>query len=318
VSAPGPAALRFAAFARFTLGYTVFVILFGAWVRITGSGAGCGQHWPTCHGEVVHRPQSIETAIELFHRVTSGLDGLLAVALVVAALRVFPRRHPCRGASVMALVFVLVEGAIGALLVKAELVADDDSVARAVVMSIHLVNTTLLTGAMTVAAWAASRRAPLRLADPARLRPWIVLAVAGVIATSTSGAITALGDTLYPVAPEAGVLEHVIEDASVTAHFLQRTRTLHPALAVAVALVLLHVAALVMDRRPDVAGRWPTALRMLVLAQVLVGIVDIAASAPGWLQLVHLGLAKLVWIALVLVALSASTAPTEMDARAEP
>ena len=56
------------AFQRFAWGslcYTVFVILFGAVVRISGSGAGCGQHWPTCHGEVAHLPRSIETAVEL-------------------------------------------------------------------------------------------------------------------------------------------------------------------------------------------------------------------------------------------------------------
>src|SRR5690606_8937667 len=45
-------ATRLAAFAWGTLAYNLAVIVWGAYVRATGSGAGCGSHWPLCNGEV--------------------------------------------------------------------------------------------------------------------------------------------------------------------------------------------------------------------------------------------------------------------------
>ena len=84
---------RFARFARTLLGYTLGVILFGAGVRITDSGAGCGQHWPTCNGEVLHLPKSLHTLIELTHRLTSGLSLLAVLGLLIGAFRLYPRGH---------------------------------------------------------------------------------------------------------------------------------------------------------------------------------------------------------------------------------
>jgi heme A synthase len=296
---------RFVPFAWATLAYTLFVILFGAWVRITGSGAGCGQHWPTCHGEIIHRPASVETVIELTHRLTSSLDGVLVIALVVLAVRAFARGHAVRRASVLALVFVILEGLVGALLVREELVADDDSVARAVVMAIHLVNTALLTAAMAAAAWLARAESAL---ERRRLgaSEWLVLAaMAGMLLTSMSGAVTALGDTLYPVEAGSDLGQRLATDQGLTAHFLQRMRILHPLMAVALALGLFYVASAVAERHPGAAvRRWVRWTIALTAAQVGAGAVNILLSAPGWMQIVHLGLANLLWIALVLLALS--------------
>lgn len=75
------AARRFARYAWFTTGFTVLVILWGAVVRATGSGAGCGNHWPSCNGQIIPWPAQIETLIEFIHRITSGLSGLLAPAV---------------------------------------------------------------------------------------------------------------------------------------------------------------------------------------------------------------------------------------------
>src|SRR5512145_445879 len=131
------------AFQRFAWGslvYTVFVILFGAVVRITGSGAGCGQHWPTCQGEVAHLPRTIEAAIELTHRVTSGISVVLVMFLPAVAFRLFPRGHVSRRAALASFAFMVVEALIGALLVLFRLVADDMSIARAVILPLHLTN----------------------------------------------------------------------------------------------------------------------------------------------------------------------------------
>src|SRR5262249_11373816 len=127
---------------------TVLVVLLGAIVRITGSGAGCGQHWPTCNGEVVHLPQRLETWIELSHRTTSGLDfiGVLGLAALAFTLRA---GHPARWAAFAALGLMVIEIAIGARLVLLNLVGSNMSFDRVVVMPAHLVTTSLLIGSLS-------------------------------------------------------------------------------------------------------------------------------------------------------------------------
>ena len=132
---------RFARYSWFVLAYNIAVILWGTAVRATGSGAGCGSHWPLCNGEVLPRAPRIETIIELTHRVTSGLAGILVIVLVVMAFRNRPKGHPARRMAVLSLIFIITEGAVGAGLVLFELVADNQSMARALFMGTHLVNT---------------------------------------------------------------------------------------------------------------------------------------------------------------------------------
>jgi cytochrome c oxidase assembly protein subunit 15 len=291
------------------LAYTLGVIVFGAWVRITGSGAGCGQHWPTCHGEVVHRPESIETVIEMTHRMTSGLCLLAAGVFVAWAFKRFDRRHPARAGSLIAFVFLLVEALLGAGLVLLGLVADDDSVARAVLMAVHLTNTCILMGGLAVAAWTgvAGRPRPQR---PRGKLAWLLGAtLIAVLAVSMSGAVTALGDTLFPVAADGTVREHLASDQSITAHFLARMRIVHPLLAAGVGLYLLWFSIAL----PGMPDGEPTVRRLgnlvagLVLAQLCAGVVNIMLSAPGWMQLVHLALATCLWTALVVLALVGSS-----------
>src|SRR5450432_3013436 len=99
---------RFARYAWLLLGYTLLVILFGAVVRITGSGAGCGQHWPSCNGGLLQMPQTLKTAIEYTHRVTSGLSVLAIIGLLGAAFRIYPAGHATRGAASLAFAMILV------------------------------------------------------------------------------------------------------------------------------------------------------------------------------------------------------------------
>jgi len=295
------------------LAYTVVVIVFGAWVRISGSGAGCGQHWPTCHGEIAHLPRSIETVIELTHRVTSGLCMVAAFALMIWGLVRFRRPHPVRWGVVLAMVFMIFEALLGAGLVLLELVGNNDSVSRAVVMAIHLSNTCLLTGAMAFVAWTAAhqgRGARLRGAGP---RSWLLISsLVLVVAVSMSGAVTALGDTLYPVAADGSIVEHLSADQSLTAHFLQRMRVIHPLMAIAVGLYLLWLA-IALPHMPATAEvrKLGNIVGGLVVAQLCAGVVNIMLSAPSYLQLIHLALATCLWIALVLLALAASPVPRD-------
>ena len=55
-------------FAWFTVFYNVLVILWGALVRASGSGAGCGNHWPLCNGQVIPVSPGWHTVIEFTHR----------------------------------------------------------------------------------------------------------------------------------------------------------------------------------------------------------------------------------------------------------
>lgn len=289
------AASRFHRLAVAVLAYTVFVILFGAWVRITGSGAGCGEHWPSCHGELVPRSPTLATIIEFTHRTTSGLCLLAVIALVIAATRWFPRGHLARLGAVLAVVFTITEALVGAGLVRFGLVAKDDSIARAVVMAIHLVNTSLLTGALTLTVWSAGRREPPGETST-RAGLWLAGAIGGLLLVGVSGAVTALGDTLYPV---GGANE------GAGAHFLQRLRAFHPVIAVGVGLYVMYVAHALAGPRAGAAVRlWGGVVLLGVLVQVAAGVVNILLSAPGWLQVIHLLLGTGLWIAVVYLALA--------------
>jgi heme a synthase len=287
----------FARFAWASLAYTIFVILFGAVVRITGSGAGCGQHWPTCQGEIAHLPRSVETAIELTHRVTSGLSLALAVGLLVAARRRFERGHAARSAAGLTLLFMVIEALIGAALVLLALVGNNDSATRAAVMAAHLVNTSLLTAALAVTAWAAGKSSPISWEGSRPARLILGIALAGMLVVSTTGAVTALGDTLYPVTPGARF---------EGTHFLQRLRVLHPVFAIAVAGYLCYAISALAKPAMRSAARTAFAL---VFVQVGAGVFNVLLSAPAWLQVAHLALATALWIVLVILGAEALSSP---------
>lgn len=304
--------VRFARFAWVVLAYTVAVILFGAVVRITGSGAGCGQHWPTCQGEIVHLPKSTATAIEYSHRLTSGLSLALAIALAVVSTRQFPRGHATRRAGLLTVVFMLTESLVGAALVLLALVGQNTSMARAVVMGAHLMNTSFLTGAMAMTAWTATHAVPARFGPQSRLDWALVATLVVVLLVSVTGAITALGDTLYPVQTTSSLAERLSADQSPVATFLERGRAIHPLVAFLGATTILVVSRKAAEATPSShVGKWSTAVQALVIAQVGAGVVNILLSAPGYMQVVHLALATSVWIALVLLyaAFMAAKAP---------
>lgn len=289
-------------FAWLFLAYLVAVILFGAWVRITGSGAGCGSHWPLCDGEIAPTAPGTEKLIEYTHRVTSGLCGPLALLLVLWARR--PGGAVFRWA-VATFLFVLVEGGIGALLVLEELVADNASVARAVVVGLHLTNTLALTACAAGTAWAAGDRPAIRLGAVARSRfaPALLL----LVLSGATGAMTALGDTLFPIESSLGpgLLDKLREGASAANHFLVRLRVMHPIAATAAAGYLLWVLIPV-SRRLDETGNWARAGLWLTATEMAAGVVNVALAAPPSMQIVHLLLANLLWVSAWLTAVGAT------------
>jgi heme A synthase len=303
---------HFTAYCWFVWAYLIGVILFGAWVRITGSGAGCGSHWPTCHGEVIPRSPSVETVIEYTHRLTSGLCGLFCLVAIVWSWRRFGGRSRVTMASLVVMFFVIVEGAIGAGLVLKELVADDASVARAVVISLHLTNTLGLVGAATLMVWW-SKGESLIPTIPVP-RSWFTLALVALVVTSMTGAITALGDTLFPVdlTSDVGLAERLSQDLSATQHFLIRLRILHPIIACIVAVLLFRLGLWARDEADGQLRTIATCAVGLTIIQVLFGFMNIALGAPGWMQLIHLLMAQILWSCFV--ALTFAPRPGAGDA----
>lgn len=303
---------RFAKFAWFVVAYNLMVILWGAYVRASGSGAGCGSHWPLCNGEVIPRGAQIQTLIELTHRLMSGLALAAIIILAVWAFRSLPRKHPAIKGAALSLIFIMTEALIGAGLVLFELVAQNASMARAMFMSVHLVNTFLLLAFLTLTAWWASGGDAPRLKGQGSLLPIFIIALLCTLVLAVSGAITALGDTLFPV---SSLSEGLKQDLSTTAHVFIRLRFLHPILAFIVGCILIFTAIMASFLRPSAWVRRCTfTLVALVILQIMAGLINLALLAPVWLQLTHLLLADLMWLALVLLT-SASLAQTGAQER---
>ena len=104
---------RFGPFAWVVLAFNLIVILWGGFVRASGSGAGCGAHWPVCNGQLIPRDAAIETLIEYSHRLTSGVALLMLLVLVIWAFRSFPARHRVRRVALAAGIIIGL-GALGA------------------------------------------------------------------------------------------------------------------------------------------------------------------------------------------------------------
>jgi heme A synthase len=286
---------RLARYSWFTLGCNVAVILWGAFVRASGSGAGCGSHWPLCNGEVIPKSPGTAMMIELAHRVTSGMALLLVVGLVVLAWRDRPKGHPARRAAALSMLLMLTEAAVGAGLVLFELVADNKSMARAMFMGVHLVNTFFLLAFLTLTAHFASGGPAYRWRGRAALGAG--LGMAALIAAGVSGAVAALGDTLFPAASLAEALK---QDLSASSHLLIRLRLLHPVISATAGILVGLLAARVLATRPELA-RPARRVVVLVFLQVAAGVTNIILLAPVWMQIVHLLLADLLWISAVLL-----------------
>jgi heme A synthase len=294
---------RFPLYAWGVLGFNLLVILWGAYVRASGSGAGCGSHWPLCNGEVVPRTRGAETLIELTHRTTSGVALILVLGLLVWAFRSYPGKHPARLGAVLSIIFIIIEALIGAGLVLFGFVADNDSIGRAAYLSIHLVNTFLLLAVLALTAWWATGAPALRLRGQGALGLILAAGLFGTLVLGVSGAVTALGDTLFPSGSLAAGLR---DDFSPTAHILIRLRVLHPTIAVLVSALLIAAARLAAARRPvRTTKRLALALVALVVIELCAGLINLILLAPIPMQIVHLLLADLLWTVLVLLAADA-------------
>jgi len=274
--------------------YTVVIILWGAWVRLSGSGDGCGDHWPLCNGEVIPLEQAKKTWIEYSHRISTAIYGVLVLAQILLTRRAFPNKHPARWWAVMTLVFTITEALIGRQLVKSGLVNESADLARLVVMPLHLINTSLLllSGVMTAESIKYGE-APRRLLTSLERKVGVSYLV-GLAIVLTTGAIAALGSHLLP---SASLMSGLSSDLASDSHLAVRLRILHPLLALAIPVGLLLFAKISPPEPQSQRALWYKRFVIILCVALLIGVATLSLLAPIWLKLTHLLMTNVLVIA---------------------
>lgn len=317
-----PSRERYAKLVWGLLLYSLPVIAFGAFVRASMSGDGCGNHWPDCHGTFNPFGHSAERTIEFTHRLSTAIYGLWAALVFVLGIRLFEKGHPVRKAASFTLLFTIFEALIGAVLVKKGWVAGDTSMARAIAMSVHLVNTFFLLGSVAATAVWASGTKRISWKGQGAVGWAIALGFLSLMLLGASGAVTALGDTVFPVTGTHA--DAINQSLSPTAHFLIRLRMYHPLIAMSVGVYLVLLSGLLSHLRPSAqVKKWSQIVAGLFLFELAIGLLNLALKAPIAMQLVHLFVADLLWIALVMVSAFALAeevprSETALNERSEP
>ncbi len=294
---------KFAKYAWFVLAYNIVVILWGVFLRASKSGDGCGQHWLTCHGEVIPSAPEIKTVIEFSHRVTSGLAFVAVLILLIWAFRKFTKGNQIRKTALVSFVFIITEALVGAGLVLTGNTAEALTDARPFWMAGHLINTFTLLAFLSLTAWLASGEKRLVWKSEPKILLFLGLAVAGIFFVGMSGSVAALSSMLFP---STSVAEGVVQDFSAGSNILVRLRVFHPILSIGFGVFLIFLAGWFKSKAPenDPVRRWGNTLSILILIQFAWGALTFLTLAPIVMQLVHLLLADAIWIALVLMSAS--------------
>ena len=266
--------------------YTFFVIVWGAFVRASGSGDGCGAHWPSCHGDmIIAQASETKTLIEYFHRATSGLYGIFVLFLVIITCLKKNITKEVKFFALGVLAFTVLESLIGAKLVLSELVGKNTSFTRAVVVMIHLSNTFfLILCNVGVLVGLDKKTKVLSFLKNKSINRHFYFVFLLFFATGASGALAALGDSLYP---SESLLEGFKMDINPESPLIIKLRSFHPFFAFALSFLVIWSIQL---------GRvFSLPLIVLAISTLIVGLVNLAFLAPVWLQLFHLFMALSFW-----------------------
>jgi cytochrome c oxidase assembly protein subunit 15 len=296
----------FAKYAWFILAYNIVVILWGVFLRASKSGDGCGQHWLTCHGEVVPSAPEMKTVIEFSHRVTSTLDGFLVLVLLVWAFLNWyssksERKNYLLKTAIGSFVFIVIEGLIGAGLVLTGNTAETLTPWRPFWTAAHLINTLILLTFLTLTAWFASYEKKINFKAEPKILLMLGLGAFGIFLIGITGSIAALSSMLFP---SSSLAESFAKDFSSTSHVLLRLRISHPILSIIVGAFLAFSGYWFKSKFIDESAiaRWANLLIILIGVQLAFGLLTLLTGAPIVMQLGHLLLADLVWIVFVLLA----------------
>ncbi len=302
-SIPAPPRRPLVRLAWFVVFYNVLVIVWGALVRASGSGAGCGNHWPLCNGQVIPVSPGFHTVIEFTHRMMTGGSTFLVLGLLVWTFRSTWKGHAARWFAIASTLLLLNEAFLGALLVKLGYVTGNQSAGRMVLLSIHLSNTLLLLAALTLTARFAATARTWRGLPASRGFGWAVAGLAATIGVGVSGSMAALGDTLFPA---ASLRAAYAQDFGASAPWLLRLRLVHPISALLAAAFVLWLLRRALAQIPGTDAPSSAQFGRLVVAllalQFLLGAADVLLLAPAWMQLLHLLGADLYWVALTMLA----------------
>jgi len=280
-------------------GLTVLLIVIGGVVRITGSGMGCGDHWPRCNGEWFP-PLDLPTFIEIFHRWTAAL---VSIAIAGAAITAVRRHRDSRRLLVPALLgiaLLVLQVLLGAVTVKLELPPS--------VVIVHLLNAMLVLGAVLWTALEAKSgaRPPLEAGSRAPVRWALALAGFGLlvilwgaqVANLNAGAVC----TGFPLCAGAGFGPP--KTALGPLHWTHRL--------LAYGFLGAAILTLVRSRAPSVPGpvrRAAAAVVFATTAQVVVAAAMVLLALPPALRALHLGAGTLVWVALIVLVHRVARAP---------
>lgn len=292
-------------FAAGTLAWMLLVILEGAVVRATGSGAGCGDHWPLCNGQILPHHPRLATVIEFTHRSMTGICTALTVALIGWTFQAHKAGERVRKAVSWSGLLLLTEALLGAVLVLGGYVEHNTSNMRVFVQGVHFTNTLLLLAALGLAWWWQKPRASA-VHSTADARWLAASAVVFTIVTGATGSVAALADTLFP---SPSLHAALMADFAEGSPLLIRMRWMHPA---ASAITFILVLILAYHQRFGRRG-----LLTLLAAQVVLGVADVLWLAPLTLQVLHLLGADLLWIALVVVGSELALNPAHRYRTAE-
>ena len=277
-------------FAAGTLAWMILVVLEGAVVRATGSGAGCGAHWPLCNGQILPHHPRLATVIEFTHRSMTGICTGLTLSLIGWTFLAHRAGTRVRKAAVWSGILLLTEAFLGAVLVLGGFVEHNSSNLRVIVQGVHFTNTLLLLAALSLTWWWQRPRLGPSAPLP-QTRALAVFALLAMILTGATGSVAALADTLFP---SPNLHTALLADFAANSPLLVRMRWMHPA---ASAAAFASIAALAFAQR---FGR-RTLLGLLAL-QVVLGVANVLLLAPLTLQVLHLLGADLLWAALVIAS----------------
>ncbi|CAN5324314.1 COX15/CtaA family protein [soil metagenome] len=293
----------FAKYAWFTLFYNIVVILWGVFLRASKSGDGCGQHWLTCHGEVIPSAPELKTIIEFSHRITSALAFFTVLGLLIWAFRKFKKGSSIRKTAVASLIFVITEALVGAGLVLTGNTAETLSVARPCWMAGHLINTFILLALLSLTAWYASGGKRFDFKTEPKVLMFLIIALIGIFFVGMSGSVAALSSMLFP---SETLTEGFAKDFSATSNILLRLRVSHPILSILTGVYLIFLAGWLRKKSENnaIVGHWSNVLSVLILMQIGFGALTLLTLAPILMQIGHLFLADAVWITFVLLTAS--------------
>lgn len=290
--------------------YTLLVILWGAWVRISHSGDGCGDTWPLCRGQLIPDAAQKKTWVEFAHRGMSGFFGIFVFSLFIFIRKNFARDSRTYTWIKWSLIFTVTEALLGAKLVLFHLVGNNDTPFRAFAMALHLINSLMLTASVAMT-WDVTnnQNSVARVQNPwgkqqayrpLQIKKIFISLIASFLALGVTGAIAALANTIYPA---LSLNEGLLADLNENSHYLIRLRAFHPMMGILIGCGLtlsLWISSQFTKDDEIIFKRRTLRAAAGCLFGVVIGATTLLTLSPPTMKLVHLTMTYTIWILLTL------------------